>query len=145
MYEPSSGSAAPEQQTRTQVTPRILVVDDLVTMRDIGHALLTRAGFSVDLAVDGAKALELASTRRYSLILMDVNMPTLDGISATRLIRDRAGPNQITPIVAMTAEGAPMQIQNVLDAGMDGHLCKPFRPAELFETVNAWVNADHHA
>ena len=136
----SPASPAASDDREAQETPRILLVDDISIIRDIARVLLTKAGFEVDMAADGAEAVDLAATRRYALILMDVNMPTIDGIQATSMIRDLGAPNGTVPIVAMTAEKAAPRIQSILEAGMDGHLCKPFGRTELLDAVRAWIH-----
>ena len=105
----------------------------------MARAMLTRAGFAVDVAEDGVEAFRLAAAHRYALILMDVYMPRIDGVSATCMIRGLGAPHGAVPIVAMTAERAPDRIQGLCEAGMDGHLCKPFERDELLDAIGPWV------
>jgi CheY-like chemotaxis protein len=91
--------------------------------------MLHQHGCAVDLACDGADAVEAVKVGAYDLILMDVQMPVMDGLAATRAIRSR-GLTEL-PIVALTASGTPEQVAACIGAGMDAHLLKPLSPAEL--------------
>ena len=133
-------SSAPARDPAEAREPqRILLVDDLSIIRDMARAMLTRAGYIVDIAEDGDEAFRLASSQRYALILMDVYMPKIDGVSATCLIRGLDAPYGEVPILALTAEQAPDRIQGLLEAGMNGHLRKPFKRDELLEAIGPWV------
>ena len=93
-------------------------------------ALLERDGHHCDVVGDGAEAVAAAQDRAYDVVLMDVQMPGLDGLEATRRIR-AGGPNARTPVVAVTASVFPEERQRCLEAGMNGHLSKPVRADEL--------------
>jgi CheY-like chemotaxis protein len=117
----------------------LLVAEDEPVSREIALDLLLSAGLRVDTAADGEAALDLARGRRYDLILMDMQMPRLNGVDATRAIRAES-PNTATPIVAMTANAFESDRRLCLDAGMNDHIGKPVEPALLFQTVLKWLD-----
>ena len=120
---------------------RILVAEDSPTMREVARALLERAGFAVDVASNGAEAVSCATAGRYALILMDINMPRLDGVEAALLIRALGDPADAVPILAMTAEQGQDRLEDILEAGMNGYLSKPFGRAQLLQAIAPWVGA----
>jgi CheY-like chemotaxis protein len=111
------------------------VADDVATNRQLVAAVLKAQGHDATMAVDGDEAVELAAGGRFDLILMDVNMPRMDGLTATRTIRAGGGPNARTPIVALTANAFPEEIAACLEAGMSGHLAKPIDIARLRDLI----------
>jgi PAS domain S-box-containing protein len=117
---------------------RILLAEDEPINQEVSHGLLEDAGLAVDLAEDGQQALELARRNHYDLILMDVQMPNLNGLDATRAIRTDSD-NKDTPILAMTANAFDEDRQVCLDAGMDDHIAKPINPDVLYETILRWL------
>ena len=116
----------------------LLLAEDEPVNQEVSRGLLEDVGLVVDVAEDGAMALELAKNNRYALILMDVQMPILNGLDATRQIRTLPG-YEHTPILAMTANAFSEDRQICLDAGMDDHLAKPVNPDLLFETLLKWL------
>jgi PAS domain S-box-containing protein len=123
-------------------TLRLLVVDDNAVNTELVCALLSPFDFIIDTAGDGVEAVESVSLARYDLILMDVQMPNMDGITATRHIRAAAHPDsQRVPIIAMTANVLPEQVARCLDAGMDDHLGKPISPHKLLEAIDRWTSS----
>jgi two-component system, sensor histidine kinase and response regulator len=117
----------------------VLLVEDNEMNRYLAERLLARLGYDFDIALDGAQALAHAAERRYELILMDVQMPVMDGLRAARAIRAEDGPNRDTPIVALTAHAFAEDVRRCLDAGMNGHLTKPLRRADLAATLARFV------
>ncbi|MEW5788713.1 MAG: response regulator [Pseudomonadota bacterium] len=117
---------------------RILLAEDEPINMDVSRGLLEDAGLAVDLAEDGRQALELAQQHPYGLILMDMQMPDLDGVEATLAIRAESL-NRQTPIIAMTANAFAEDRQTCLDAGMNDHLAKPVNPDKLYATLLAWL------
>jgi two-component system, sensor histidine kinase and response regulator len=117
----------------------VLLVEDNEMNRYLAERLLARLGCDFDIAIDGAQALTRAAERRYDLVLMDVQMPVMDGLRAARTIRAEAGPNRDTPIVALTAHAFAEDVQRCLDAGMSGHLTKPLRRADLAAALARFV------
>lgn len=122
------------------MTPgRILVVDDLDHNLELFRTVLARAGYDVETAPNGRAALAALQAGAFDLVLMDVQMPVLDGLSAAREIRKLAGPACDVTIVGMSANVLPEQLRAFEAAGMDDHLGKPFRRAQLLEKVGAWL------
>lgn len=120
---------------------RILVADDAPANRELVTALLGGMGLAVEAVCDGSEAVEAARDGAYDLILMDVHMPVMDGLAATREIRSLDGPAARTPIVALTANVGAEQVQKCLEAGMDGHLSKPIRIPDLVAALTLWLTA----
>jgi len=115
----------------------ILLVEDNATNRFVTRRMLKRQGHAVAEAHDGAEAVEAARARSYDLILMDVSMPRMDGIEATRLIREAPGPNRTTTIIALTAHIGEEVSTSLLKVGMDRILAKPLTRADLEEVIAA--------
>lgn len=116
---------------------RILVVDDQEEVRDFTSRILTRAGHEVAVAANGREALAAVQGADFDLILMDFNMPIMNGLTATREIRALEGRPSKTPIIAFSAGE-----QSLVAAGVNDHICKPFDRAELLRKVDAWLNRD---
>ena len=115
---------------------RVLVVDDHAANREVARLMLAAMGCEIDQAEDGDEAIALARTGGYDLILMDVRMPRVDGLSATRTIRALDGAAGRTPILAVTADAMPEDAARCLAAGMDGHLAKPISFHGLAQAMN---------
>jgi CheY-like chemotaxis protein len=124
---------------------RVLVVDDLVMNRSFIGALLGSAGHAVTEAEGGEEAVWLASENPFDLILMDIRMPEVDGLEATRRIRTLAGPHGQVPILALTAHTFLDQKAKCRDAGMDGHLAKPVDYDTLISAVHNVIAGSAHA
>ncbi|WP_374658038.1 ATP-binding protein [Phenylobacterium sp.] len=120
---------------------RLLVVDDTAINRELIGAMLAPFGHRVVEADGGAQGVAIAETEDFDLILMDLQMPNMDGLAATRAIRQGAGPNRRTPILAISANVLPAQVASCLAAGMNDHIAKPIRPAELLAKVEGWAGA----
>ena len=135
----ADGSTAAEERLRTTHSrSRILLVDDDAAGRDVAQALLDIVDMQVTLAVDGAEALRLATQNRYDLILIDMRMPRMNGIEATRAIRGDSI-NSATPILAITAHAFAEDRQTCMDAGMNDHIPKPVMAQELYEAMLRWL------
>ncbi|NCA70483.1 MAG: response regulator [Sphingobacteriia bacterium] len=117
---------------------RILVVEDNELNQEVAMELLGSAGFQVELAENGAEAVAKARTRDYDLIFMDMQMPVMDGLEATRAIR-RLPERATLPIVAMTANAMAGDRERCLEAGMNDHLAKPIDPAALWDMLTRWI------
>jgi PAS domain S-box-containing protein len=115
---------------------RILIVEDNPTNRLIASRMLDSLGASVETANDGAEGVEVASRAPFDLILMDVQMPVMDGVTATRAIRRLPAPAGEIPIVAMTANVFTHQQEGYREAGMTGAVSKPLSPARLLAEIN---------
>jgi len=118
---------------------RILVVDDLDANREIVRALLEAVGQRVEEASGGAQAVSLAVSQTFDLILMDLQMPGMDGFATARAIRQLSQENSTTPIVALSANVLPDQVAEAERAGMNDHIGKPIVPAKLIATINRWA------
>lgn len=129
-----------EECLKTQFAgTRILLAEDEPINQEVAREILEDVGMVVDLAGDGSEAVALARNGRYSLILMDMQMPKLSGIEAARLIRTDSL-NRNTPILAMTANAFNEDRQQCLDAGMNEHLAKPVDPDLLLSTLLHWLD-----
>jgi len=113
---------------------RVLVVDDEPINREVAGMLLEDAGLLVDQAEDGEQAVAMARAASYAAILMDMQMPRLDGLAATRRLRELSACRD-TPIIAMTANAFAEDKARCLEAGMDDFLVKPFAPETLFAVI----------
>ncbi len=119
---------------------RVLVVDDNPVNRRVAQLMLTKAGYDVHQAEDGQIALEMIQSEEpFAAVLMDVNMPRLDGFAATRAIREYEGAQRHTPIIAMTASAMAGDHERCLDSGMDDYVSKPVRAENLLEKVEEWT------
>jgi two-component system chemotaxis response regulator CheY len=113
---------------------RILAVDDSRSMREMVAFTLTSAGFNVAQAEDGAIGLELARKEKFGLVLVDVNMPNMDGMALIRALRAEAD-YKFTPLLMLTTEAAADRKQEGKAAGATGWIVKPFNPEQLVATV----------
>ncbi|WP_369060867.1 ATP-binding protein [Caulobacter sp. 73W] len=135
----ASARAVDAQVTFDLTGTRLLLVDDHPMNREVGAALLTAAGCIVDTAEGGEEAVALAAARPYDAILMDVHMPGMDGLTATRVIHGLDGPAAHIPIIAMSADALPQHVARCVDAGMVDHVAKPIRREDLFAKVGRWT------
>lgn len=109
----------------------VLLVDDSSVNRMIGVQMLVAGGHTVETAVNGVEAVEKAALRRYDVIFMDISMPEMDGIEATKRIRLLQGPLGAVPIVALTANAIAGERERFLAAGMDEYVTKPYRRGDI--------------
>jgi CheY-like chemotaxis protein len=107
--------------------------------REIGGAFLTLAGCEVITAENGQQAVEMAGGGDFDIVLMDIHMPGMDGLTATRAIRALPGAASAVPIIAMSADALPQQIAQCREAGMVDHVAKPIQKDLLYATVEAWL------
>ncbi len=127
------------EQKRRSV--RILLVEDNPMNQKLAVALLKRAGYSVDAVENGAKAIQVLKHTTYNLILMDVQMPEMNGFEATQVIREREGDRKHTPVIAMTAHAMKGDKERCLKAGMDDYISKPIEPQELIDAIEKWTSS----
>ncbi len=131
--------ASPDSMTHqiTRSPLRILLAEDGLVNQRVAIELLKKRGHQVDLAVNGKMALDLLAKQSYDVVLMDVQMPEMDGITAVKLLRQReqGGDRERQYVVAMTAHAMKGDRERFLNAGMDGYLIKPFKAAELYACV----------
>jgi len=116
------------------VPKSVLTVDDSKTIRDMVAFTLTKAGYAVQEAPDGAAGLALVNKQKFDCIITDLNMPGMDGLALTRAIRTSAT-NRATPVLLLTTEADPAKKTAGREAGATGWLVKPFNPEKLVETV----------
>ncbi|UCD25602.1 MAG: response regulator [Gemmatimonadota bacterium] len=121
------------EETRRRL--RILLAEDNPVNQQVAATMLRKRGHHVDIVANGRDAVSAVAGQSYDIVLMDIQMPELDGIEATEQIR-RAG--NTVPIVAMTAHAMAGDRDRCLEAGMTGYIAKPFKPHELFATVEGW-------
>ncbi len=134
-----SGSLAEQRLRKHYAHARILLVEDDWVNQEVALELLKEVlGLRVDLAEDGEKAVEMAASNCYDLILLDIQMPKLDGIAATGIIRKLAG-REHTPILAMTANAFEDDRQKCLASGMNDFIAKPVDPDLLFIKLLRWL------
>ena len=117
----------------------ILVAEDVLINQEIIRAVLESAGHHVDVVSDGAQAIMALQNEHYDLVLMDVQMPAVDGIQATQHIRALKGPLASIPVIALTANVYAEQVSGFLKAGMNDHVGKPIDRAKLLATVDRWI------
>jgi PAS domain S-box-containing protein len=118
---------------------RILVVDDNPVNQRVAVRMLERRGYQVDVANNGVEAVAAVAHTAYDAVLMDRQMPEMDGFEATRMIRIREGPNRHTVIIAMTAGAMIGDEEECLAAGMDAYLSKPVQSATLVAMIDRWI------
>jgi signal transduction histidine kinase/CheY-like chemotaxis protein/HPt (histidine-containing phosphotransfer) domain-containing protein len=129
-------SAAPELDHLHDA--RVLLVDDNLINQEVGVGLLETAGLAVDVASNGEQAVRMVGEHAYDAVLMDMQMPVMDGLAATKVIRSNPQFRNL-PIVAMTANAMASDREKCLEAGMNDHIAKPIDPDQLFATLARWV------
>jgi len=117
---------------------RVLLAEDDPTNQMVAIGLLEAVGIQVDIAADGARAVEMALGKDYEIILMDMQMPVMDGITATKLIREQDRLAEL-PVIAMTANAMKSHQEACLAAGMNDFIGKPFDPEQLYTVIRKWV------
>jgi CheY-like chemotaxis protein len=141
--EPPAPRPAGAERARplAQSGPRILLAEDSPLNQKLTRTLLEKAGYRVEVAANGREAVDAASKFRFDLILMDCQMPEMDGYEATRVLRRREESGQHTPIIALTAHAMTGDRETCLEAGMDDYLTKPIHAAELRKMIEHWLGA----
>ena len=118
---------------------KILLAEDNIVNQEVALAMLTKLGLETDIANNGREAAELISSNRYDIILMDCQMPVMDGFEATMLIRKQLGNNPRLPIIAVTANASENDRTACLEAGMDDFLSKPYTFKHLEQVIIRWL------
>jgi len=131
-------SAAPEA-ARDHSHLRLLVVEDNPDNQNLARLLLERAGYKVEIAVNGREALEKCAAFNYDLVFMDIQMPEMDGHEAAFQLRKTAAYKK-TPIIALTAHGLDSDIMKSLSLGMNAHITKPLKKKVLFDALDKWLD-----
>ena len=121
---------------------RVLLAEDNPVNQKLAVLLMQKAGYSIDVADNGNMAVDMVKNGKYSLVFMDVQMPEMDGLEATRAIRqwEREGDRGHLPIIAMTASAMKGDKEMCLEAGMDDYVSKPLKPEFLFNTMKKWLS-----
>jgi signal transduction histidine kinase/ActR/RegA family two-component response regulator len=123
------------------VHAQVLVVDDVAVNRELVRAMLQAVGHEVSEAASASEALRLTACERFDLILMDLQMPEVDGFAAARAVRAQDSANRDTPIIALSADVLPEHVTASAEAGMNGHIGKPISPLELLGAIQRWTGA----
>jgi CheY-like chemotaxis protein len=118
----------------------VLLVEDNEINQEVAFGQLEDAKVQVDLAENGEAAVRMVQDNRYDLVLMDMQMPVMDGIEATRAIRSDPRFGDL-PIIAMTANAMAVDRERCLEAGMNDHIAKPIEPEELFRVLAQWIRS----
>jgi CheY-like chemotaxis protein len=113
----------------------VLLAEDNMVNAMLARQVLKNAGFVVEHVVNGALAVEMVQQQHFDIVLMDIQMPVMNGILATKNIRQLVGEISTIPIVAMTAHSLYGEMQNCYNAGMSGYVSKPFKPENLFTAI----------
>ena len=136
---PQSSSEPPGNDPATaNRRPPVLIVEDNRVNAKLAQALVRKLGYSTEHAANGAEALQLCRQKHYGLILMDCQMPVMDGLTCSRTLRETPGPNSETPVIALTANVMSIDRNLCLDAGMQEFLTKPVNTAQLKACIDAW-------
>lgn len=135
--------AEPQRKGRTRIRKsgvprRVLLAEDVATNQELAVALLEHEGHEVHIVDNGAAAVQAVQESRFDIVFMDVQMPVMDGIEATRRIRGLGGPYASLPIVAVTANVIAGDVARYIDAGMSDHVGKPFKLSALSEAIERW-------
>ncbi|MGZ6019972.1 MAG: response regulator [Phenylobacterium sp.] len=134
---PIASETPAQEPQEAERSAHVLVVDDNATNRMVAQALCEMFDCTCESANDGAEAVEAARGGRFDLILMDIKMPVMDGVAATRAIRALGGPASQVPIIALTANAEPEDAEGYLSAGMNGVVEKPMKPEHLLAALQA--------
>ncbi len=129
-----------EHELAPAAAGRILLVEDSPQNQELVCAMLSKQGYHVDVAENGEDGVAAARAHPYDLILMDMQMPRMDGVEATRRIRAEQGAASRLPILAMTANVLPEQRTALRDAGVSDYIAKPFKKAELLAMIDQWIS-----
>lgn len=117
------------------MTKRILTVDDSATMRNMLKAALSEAGYEVVQAEDGVEGIKALDGQRFDVIITDINMPNMDGLTFIELLREQQM-HKATPVLVLTTESEPEKKARARRAGATGWLVKPFDPQKLLTTID---------
>ncbi len=135
-------SAAEDARPEAGERRRVLLAEDNQINAVLATTIVKRAGHVVDVAINGVEAIDALRRNEYDLIFMDMHMPEVDGLEATRKIRALSGPKSRIPIVALTANAMGSEERKCLNAGMDDFLSKPFEPADLIAMLDKWAGRE---
>jgi len=144
VFRPTAPAAAPDapEQKQDHSHLRILVVEDNADNQNLARLMLEKAGYTLEIAANGREALEKCAAFNYDLVLMDIQMPEMDGHEATFQLRKTAEYRKI-PIIALTAHGLDSDIKKSLSLGMNAHITKPLKKKVLYEALDKWLDTRH--
>jgi CheY-like chemotaxis protein len=131
--------AEPRVQALPRLRGRVLLVEDQSVNRDVAEGMLRALGLDVESAADGRQALDMLEPGRYDAVLMDCQMPVMDGFSATKELRRRQGTEARIPVIALTADTTTTARDACFAAGMNDYLGKPFNRATLRAVLARWL------
>ncbi|KAA0598002.1 PAS domain S-box-containing protein [Azospirillum lipoferum] len=135
------GLAVERKEAATTRSARILLAEDVPMNQIVTSSILCKAGHTVEVAEDGILAVEAMRKGEFDLVLMDMQMPRMDGLQATAAIRQLGGRRGTVPIIALTANALADQLQLCLDVGMNDHVTKPIERDTLLSAVDRWLDA----
>lgn len=136
---PEESAETSGMQATTEAVSRVLVVEDNLVNQKVAEQLIKRMGYEVDVVGDGAQAVERMAEQSYALVLMDCQMPVMDGYEATAQIRHNEGDDAHTPIVALTAHAMSGNRERCLEIGMDDFVTKPVTREVLERVIADWM------
>jgi len=137
----ATGARSPEGRALPGAAPLVLIAEDSPVNQIVATRALERCGARAEVARDGPQALDLLASKRYDAVLMDCDMPVMDGYEATRALRRSEGDGRHTPVIGMTSRGAAGDVARCRAAGMDDCVAKPMRHQALLETLRRWLPA----
>src|SRR5690606_30500981 len=121
----------------------VLVVEDNVVNQKVAMRMLTSLGYDVDIAVNGKEGIDAVVAGNYHVVLMDCEMPEMNGYDATRALRQLTSDKRDIPVIAMTAHALPGERNRCFEAGMDDYVSKPVRREALADALQRWVEKRH--
>jgi signal transduction histidine kinase/HPt (histidine-containing phosphotransfer) domain-containing protein/AmiR/NasT family two-component response regulator len=127
-----------DEQLKSIQGAKILIVEDNEINQQVAKEMLEKSGFMIDIAEDGQKAIEAVEQQSYDLVLMDIQMPVMDGYESTRIIRKSPKFKEL-PILAMSASAMTQDLKNSVVAGMNDHVAKPIELQQLFSALIKWI------
>lgn len=127
------------KENALQSNKSILLVEDTEANRKLAITILKKMGNDCEVAINGKEAVDACKVKKYDLIIMDCQMPVMDGYEATKIIKNSAGINSSTPIIALTANTLTEDIENCFNAGMDDYISKPINMKLLETSINKWL------
>jgi PAS domain S-box-containing protein len=137
--ERPASARPPDPELRPAIQGHVLVVEDNEINQAVAAGFLTKLGFKADMADDGRQALDRIGQTSYDMVLMDCQMPGMDGYEATTKLREREGPDEHTPVIAMTADALAENRDRCIAAGMDDFITKPVNQDALAKALGRWM------